>query len=77
MAAATAIPTTGRRRNCRAFAANPYANGTEVSFRIVRPVGVLACEGRGRGGHAEGDCRFEPRRGLFRGLAHARRERDG
>jgi hypothetical protein len=48
--------------------ANPYANGTEVSFRIVRPVGVLACEGRGRGGHAEGDCRFDRDAAYFDGL---------
>lgn len=48
--------------------ANPYANGTDVSFRIVRLAGVLACEGRGRGGHAEGDCRFNRDTAYFESL---------
>lgn len=50
------------------LSANPYANGTNVSFRIIREAGTMVCEGRGRGGYAEGDCRFNREAAYFDGL---------
>jgi hypothetical protein len=59
---------TWDRNMLQGLAATPFAAGAPVRFRLAREAGTLACEGTGRGGRGEGECRFERAAAYFDGL---------
>jgi hypothetical protein len=56
------------RDDLQGLADAAFGAGAPMRFRIVREAGTLACEGEGRGGRGEGECRFARDDTYFNGL---------